>query len=71
MHIIDIKYQKSDLICKILCFDYLSVRNSLEISKNFLASLRLFVEKKYLRSRREPFAWNKIPKVNKCSNICT
>ena len=42
-----------------------AMRASLMISRNFLTSLKLFVEKKYLRSRRAGLAWTKTSKFKK------
>jgi len=52
------------------CFDDFSVRDSLEISRKLLTSLKLFVEKKYLRSRRATRAWTKTHDPPKTFNIC-
>jgi len=51
-------------------FHIFAVRASLMICVKFSRSLRLFVEKKYLRSRRAGLAWTKTTKVQKRS-ICT
>jgi len=42
-----------------------AMRASLMISRHFLTSLKLFVEKKYLRSRRADLAWTKTQKSKK------
>jgi len=46
-------------------FTIFGLRDSLMISRKFLLSLKLFVEKKYLKSRRAPRASTKTPKVQK------
>ena len=46
-------------------FQIFAMRASFVISRIFLTSLRFFVEKKYLRSRRAPRACTKTPKVQK------
>jgi len=48
-------------------FHIFGVRDSLIISRKPLTSLKLFVEKKYLRSRRAPRVSTKTPKVQKYS----
>jgi len=49
-------------------FHIFGVRDSLMISRKFLLSLKIFVEKKYLKSRRAPRASTKTPKVQKTLN---
>jgi len=44
-------------------FHIFGVRDSAMISRKLLTSLKLFVEKKYLKSRRAPRASTKTPKV--------
>jgi len=65
VYTIDKKYEnmrQNERFCDLHIF---AARSSLMISRKFLTSLRLFVEKKYLRSRRAGLAWTKIQKSKK------
>jgi len=55
-----------DKISGFYSFNIFAVRASLVVSIKNFTSLGLFVQEKYLRSRREPFAWTETPKVQKC-----
>jgi len=64
---IDINTSKSVQNSWFSCFDDFSVRDSWKISRKLWTSLRLFVEKKYLRSRRATRAWTKTSNYQKHS----